>query len=158
MTAEYDKDEVVQAYLQTRTIRGTSKKTGIETKALLHILEELAEEIAYHQEREYREQEMDAAWIKRRARELIELDPRDFIDEDGKLLPPAQWPDTAELLDFDIGPNGIRVKCPGKSAILQMAGNHVDIGAFREKLEVSSSDIVLDTLMKARRDVDEADG
>ncbi|WP_419638737.1 hypothetical protein [Thiolapillus sp.] len=138
MTAEYDKDEVVQAYLQTRTIRGTSKKTGIETKALLHILEELAEEIAYHQEREYREQEMDAAWIKRRAR--------------------AQWPDTAELLDFDIGPNGIRVKCPGKSAILQMAGNHVDIGAFREKLEVSSSDIVLDTLMKARRDVDEADG
>ena len=39
MTTEYDKDEVVQAYLQTRTIRGTSKKTGIETKALLHILE-----------------------------------------------------------------------------------------------------------------------
>ena len=98
---------------------------------------------------------------------LVEIAPMDVIDiltDDGGLKPISQWPKiwrtTLSGLDISTTITNFdettlenmlkKIKWPDKVKNLELIGKHVDVNAFKERLEVSGTVTIADRMAKAR--------
>ncbi|EAS2261581.1 terminase small subunit [Salmonella enterica] len=106
---------------------------------------------------------------------LVEIDQMDVIDilnDDGTLKPIREWPKIwrTTLSGFDLSSTIMnmdetsietilkKIKWPDKVKNLELIGKHVDVNAFKERLEVSGTVTIADRMAKARRRVKEQAG
>lgn len=89
---------------------------------------------------------VDADWMLRRLKEIDEMDVADIMDDAGNILPVSQWPkvwrtsisalDMHELHGSGDAMTIIRkLKLPDKTKNLEMLGRHVEVQAFKDKVE-----------------------
>lgn len=89
---------------------------------------------------------VDADWMLRRLKEIDEMDVADIMDDAGNILPVSQWPkvwrtsisalDMHELQGSGDAMTVIRkLKLPDKTKNLEMLGRHVEVQAFKDKVE-----------------------
>jgi len=91
---------------------------------------------------------MDSAWLLNRLQEVDQLDIADILDDSGHVKPISQWPkawrtsisglDLHELMGQ--GEDAVlttvkKLKMPDKQKNLEMIGRHVEVQAFKDKVE-----------------------
>lgn len=92
---------------------------------------------------------VDAAYVLQRLHEIDQMDVLDILEDDGRLKPIRQWPKvwrtTLHGLDIstiitnydDVNQETIlkKIKWPDKVRNLELLGKHVDVQAFKERIE-----------------------
>ncbi|ASM17980.1 terminase small subunit [Serratia marcescens] len=114
-----------------------------------------------------------ADYVLKRLVEIDELDLADIMNDDLTLKPLSAWPKAwrqflsgvkvAELFEGqgdDKQMIGVlkSIKWPDKVKNLELIGKHVDVMAFKERLEVSGTITIADRMAAARRRVKEQAG
>ncbi len=107
--------------------------------------------------------EIDAAWMLKRLALISEAKLADLYAEDGTLKPVAEWPDIWQqglVAGVDVveerGRDGEslaivrKVKLADRVRVLELIGKHVDVGAWRERMDVVVTDSRADRLARAR--------
>ena len=109
----------------------------------------------------------DAEWVLRRLVADVTADLADLYDDDGNMKPVKDWPmvfrtglvaglDTAQEKlgeDADGKPTYAvvqKVKLADRTRLLELLGKHVDVAAFKDKLEVDVKTELADRLARAR--------
>ncbi len=102
-----------------------------------------------------KETKIDANYVLTRLVEIDQMDVLDILDDDGSIKPVSEWPkvwrtymsgiDIAELWDGrgeDREQIGLlkKIKWPDKVKNLELLGKHIEVQAFKEKYDHSSSD------------------
>lgn len=107
--------------------------------------------------------EIDAKWMLGRLKEIDDMDILDIMSDDGSLKPISEWPKVwrQSLMGLDVtelfGGRGEerdmigilkRIKWPDKLKNLEMLGRHVDVQAFKDRVDarVESVESLLDEL------------
>ena len=89
---------------------------------------------------------INSDYILRRLYEIDNLDITDIINNDGDVIPVSQWPETwrktvnsIEVSSIKTGEEIIgylkKVRWPDKIKNLELLGKHIDVAAFRERIE-----------------------
>lgn len=98
--------------------------------------------------------QVDADWVLRRLHEEAEADMADLYDANGNLKPVAEWPKVwrtglvagVETVMERVGTDADgkpeystvrKVKLADRTRIKELVGKHVDVGAFKERIEVN---------------------
>lgn len=128
--------------------------------------ERVKKRIAELMEERNKRMRVSADYVLMRLVEIDQMDVIDILDDEGGLKPISQWPKVwrTSLSAMDI--NRIRmagkddeddiestlqkIKWPDKVKNLELIGKHVDINAFKERLEVSGTVTIADRMAKAR--------
>jgi len=116
---------------------------------------EILEAIAAAAEGRLERLQINADYVLQRLIEIDQLDAADITDDEGYILPLKQWPkawrtyisgmDVSELFDGQ-GMNRKKIgdlkkiKWPDKVKNLELLGKHINVAAFREKIDHTSSD------------------
>ncbi|WP_027854689.1 terminase small subunit [Marinobacterium litorale] len=145
-----DSDAYRQAYNTERMKPETVNNKAYALKNKAHI----GARIAVLREERCKRTQIDADYVLQRHREIDEMDVIDIMDDDGGLLPVRQWPkvwrqfisgmDVSELFDGRGDEKAIvgvmkKIKWPDKIRNLELMGKHVDVQAYKEKLEHGGS-------------------
>ncbi len=116
---------------------------------------------------------VSADYVLLRLVEIDQMDVLDILNDDMSIKPVSEWPKVwrqyltgFELADMFEGRGdekelvGIlkKIKWPDKVKNLELIGKHVDVNAFKERLEVSGTVTIADRMAKARRRVKEQAG
>ena len=112
---------------------------------------------------------VSADYVLQRLVEIDQMDVLDILDDEGGLKPISQWPKVwrTSLSAMDInrirmagkdGDDDIestlqKVKWPDKVKNLELIGKHVDVMAFKERVEVSGTVTIADKMAAARKRV-----
>lgn len=93
---------------------------------------------------------IDADYVLKRLTEIDQMDVLDILNDIGDLLPIKEWPKvwrtTLSGLDISIIGSGDteaimkKIKWPDKVKNLELLGKHIDVQAFKEKIDNTSSD------------------
>ncbi|MBI8974061.1 terminase small subunit [Enterobacter hormaechei] len=128
--------------------------------------ERIQKRIAELMEERNKRNRVSADYVLMRLVEIDQMDVIDILDDEGGLKPISQWPKVwrTSLSAMDI--NRIRmagkddeddiestlqkIKWPDKVKNLELIGKHVDVNAFKERLEVSGTVTIADRMAKAR--------
>jgi len=128
--------------------------------------ERVQKRIAELMEERNKRMRVSADYVLMRLVEIDQMDVIDILDDEGGLKPISQWPKVwrTSLSAMDI--NRIRmagkddeddiestlqkIKWPDKVKNLELIGKHVDVNAFKERLEVSGTVTIADRMAKAR--------
>ncbi|WP_417329182.1 terminase small subunit [Halomonas cupida] len=117
------------------------------------------------QERSERVQ-IDADYVLRRLVEIDQMDVLDILNDDGGLKPIKEWPKAWRryVAGMDVseiwGMNGDereqigvlkKIKWPDKVKNLDMLGKHVDVQAWKERVEHSVDEKLAEAIMAGRR-------
>lgn len=102
------------------------------------------------------------------------MDVIDILDDEGGLKPISQWPKVWRTSISAVDINRIRmamkddeediestlqkIKWPDKVKNLELIGKHVDVNAFKERLEVTGTVTIADRMAAARRRLKERRG
>lgn len=93
--------------------------------------------------------EVNADWVLKRLAQLADADLADLYGADGGLLPVDQWPEVwrrglvAGIETIEERVDGVvvgqlrKVKLADRVKLLELLGRHVDVGAFRERVELT---------------------
>lgn len=112
---------------------------------------------------------VSADYVLLRLVEIDQMDVLDILNDDGSLRPIREWPKIwrTTLSGFDLSSTIMnmnedsietilkKIKWPDKVKNLELIGKHVDVNAFKERLEVSGTVTIADKIAKARRRVKE---
>ncbi len=115
---------------------------------------------------------VSADYVLLRLVEIDQMDVLDILNDDGTLKPIRQWPKIwrTTLSGFDLSSTIMnmdetsietilkKIKWPDKVKNLELIGKHVDVNAFKERLEVSGTVTIADRMAKARLRVKEQAG
>lgn len=127
---------------------------------------------------------VSADYVLLRLVEIDQMDVLDILNDDGGMKPIAEWPKVwrtslsamdiatikttqaslqkengeADLSVEDVEHILKKVKWPDKVKNLELIGKHVDVNAFKERLEVSGTVTIADRIAAARRRVKEQAG
>ncbi|HDC4673066.1 terminase small subunit [Enterobacter kobei] len=116
---------------------------------------------------------VSADYVLMRLVEIDQMDVLDILNDDMSIKPVSEWPKVwrqyltgFELADMFEGRGdekelvGIlkKIKWPDKVKNLELIGKHVDVNAFKERLEVSGTVTIADRMAAARRRVKEQAG
>lgn len=115
---------------------------------------------------------VSADYVLMRLVEIDQMDVLDILNDDGSLRPIREWPKIwrTTLSGFDLSSTIMnmdettietilkKIKWPDKVKNLELIGKHVDVNAFRERLEVSGTVTIADRIAAARRRVKEQAG
>ncbi|EOF5143011.1 terminase small subunit [Klebsiella pneumoniae] len=117
---------------------------------------------------------VSADYVLLRLVEMVQMDVSDILDDDGGIKPVSQWPKVwrTSLSAMDInrirmagkdGEDDIestlqKVKWPDKVKLLELIGKHVDVNAFKERMEVNVNVTIADRIAAARRRLKEHQG
>lgn len=117
---------------------------------------------------------VSADYVLMRLVEIDQMDVIDILDDEGGLKPISQWPKVWRTSLSAVDINRIRmagkddeddiestlqkIKWPDKVKNLELIGKHVDVNAFKERLEVSGTVTIADRMAAARRRVKEQAG
>lgn len=138
--------------------------------------ERIQKRIAELMEERNKRMRVSADYVLMRLVEIDQMDVLDILNDDGGMKPIAEWPKvwrtslsamdiatiktTQASLQKDNGEADLsvedvehilkKVKWPDKVKNLELIGKHVDVNAFKERLEVSGTVTIADRMAKAR--------
>lgn len=116
---------------------------------------------------------VSADYVLLRLVEIDQMDVLDILNDDMSIKPVSQWPKVWRqyLSGFDLADMfegrgddkelvGIlkKIKWPDKVKNLELIGKHVDVNAFKERVEVSGSLTIADKMAAARKRVKDREG
>lgn len=127
--------------------------------------ERVQKRIAELMEERNKRMRVSADYVLMRLVEIDQMDVLDILNDDMSIKPVSEWPKIwrqyltgFELADMFEGRGdekelvGIlkKIKWPDKVKNLELIGKHVDVNAFKERLEVSGTVTIADRMAKAR--------
>ena len=115
---------------------------------------------------------VSADYVLLRLVEIDQMDVLDILNDDGSLKPIREWPKIwrTTLSGFDLSSTIMnmdetsietilkKIKWPDKVKNLELIGKHVDVMAFKERLEVSGTVTIADRMAAARRRLKDRQG
>lgn len=134
--------------------------------------ERVQKRIAELMEERNKRMRVSADYVLMRLVEIDQMDVLDILNDDGSLKPIREWPKIwrTTLSGFDLSSTIMnmnedsietilkKIKWPDKVKNLELIGKHVDVNAFKERLEVSGTVTIADRMAAARRRVREQAG
>ncbi|HCC6092543.1 TPA: terminase small subunit [Citrobacter freundii] len=151
---------------------GFSPNTAAVKASVMMRDERIQKRIAELMEERNKRLRVSADYVLLRLVEIDQMDVIDILNDDGTLKPIRQWPKIwrTTLSGFDLSSTIMnmdeksietilkKIKWPDKVKNLELIGKHVDVNAFKERLEVSGTVTIADRMAKARRRVKEQAG
>lgn len=151
---------------------GFSPKTAAVKASVMMRDERIQKRIAELMEERNKRLRVSADYVLLRLVEIDQMDVLDILNDDGSLKPISQWPKIwrTTLSGFDLSSTIInmnedaienilkKIKWPDKVKNLELIGKHVDVMAFKERLEVSGNITIADRMAAARKRVKEQAG
>ncbi|WP_109740485.1 terminase small subunit [Citrobacter amalonaticus] len=151
---------------------GFSPNTAHVKASVMMRDERIQKRIADLMEERNKRLRVSADYVLLRLVEIDQMDVLDILNDDGTLKPISQWPKIwrTTLSGFDLSSTIMnmdetsietilkKIKWPDKVKNLELIGKHVDVNAFKERLEVSGTVTIADRMAKARRRVKEQAG
>lgn len=152
---------------------GFSPNTAAVKASVMMRDERIQKRIAELMEERNKRLRVSADYVLLRLVEIDQMDVIDILNDDGTLKPIREWPRIwrTTLSGFDLSSTIMnmnedsietilkKIKWPDKVKNLELIGKHVDVNAFKERLEVSGTVTIADRMAKARRRVkDQAGG
>lgn len=163
---------------------GFSPNTAHVKASVMMRDERIQKRIAELMEERNKRNRVSADYVLLRLVEIDQMDVLDILNDDGGMKPIAEWPKVwrtslsamdiatikttqaslqkengeADLSVEDVEHILKKVKWPDKVKNLELIGKHVDVNAFKERLEVSGTVTIADKIAKARRRVKEQAG
>lgn len=163
---------------------GYSHKTAAKFASQNMRDERVQKRIAELMEERNKRMRVSADYVLMRLVEIDQMDVLDILNDDGGMKPIAEWPKVwrtslsamdiatikttqaslqkengeADLSVEDVEHIMKKVKWPDKVKNLELIGKHVDVNAFKERLEVSGTVTIADRMAAARRRVKEQAG
>lgn len=115
---------------------------------------------------------VNADYVLLRLVEIDQMDVIDILNDDGGLKPISQWPKiwrtTLSGLDISTTITNFdettlenmlkKIKWPDKVKNLELIGKHVDVNAFKDRVEVSGTVTIADRMAAARKRLKERQG
>ncbi|EBU8357360.1 terminase small subunit [Salmonella enterica subsp. enterica serovar Typhimurium] len=151
---------------------GFSPNTAAVKASVMMRDERIQKRIAELMEERNKRLRVSADYVLLRLVEIDQMDVLDILNDDGTLKPIREWPKIwrTTLSGFDLSSTIMnmdetsietilkKIKWPDKVKNLELIGKHVDVNAFKERLEVSGTVTIADRMAKARRRVKEQSG
>lgn len=152
---------------------GFSPNTAAVKASVMMRDERIQKRIAELMEERNKRLRVSADYVLLRLVEIDQMNVIDILNDDMSIKPVSEWPKVwrqyltgFELADMFEGRGdekelvGIlkKIKWPDKVKNLELIGKHVDVNAFKERLEVSGTVTIADRMAKARRRVKEQAG
>lgn len=151
---------------------GFSPNTAAVKASAMMRDERIQKRIAELMEERNKRLRVSADYVLLRLVEIDQMDVLDILNDDGTLKPIREWPKIwrTTLSGFDLSSTIMnmnedsietilkKIKWPDKVKNLELIGKHVDVNAFKERLEVSGTVTIADRMAKARRRVKELAG
>lgn len=152
---------------------GFSPNTAAVKASVMMRDERIQKRIAELMEERNKRMRVSADYVLMRLVEIDQMDVLDILNDDMSIKPVSEWPKVwrqyltgFELADMFEGRGdekelvGIlkKIKWPDKVKNLELIGKHVDVNAFKERLEVSGTVTIADRMAAARRRVKEQAG
>lgn len=151
---------------------GFSPNTAAVKASVMMRDERIQKRIADLMEERNKRNRVSADYVLMRLVEIDQMDVIDILNDDGSLKPIREWPKIwrTTLSGFDLSSTIMnmnedaietilkKIKWPDKVKNLELIGKHVDVNAFKERLEVSGTVTIADKMAKARRRVKELAG
>ncbi|MBS3048145.1 terminase small subunit [Enterobacter mori] len=151
---------------------GYSHKTAAKFASQNMRDERVKKRIAELMEERNKRMRVSADYVLMRLVEIDQMDVLDILNDDGGLKPIREWPKIwrTTLSGFDLSSTIMnmnedsietilkKIKWPDKVKNLELIGKHVDVNAFKERLEVSGTVTIADRMAAARRRVKEQAG
>lgn len=148
---------------------GYSVKTATQKAAGLMNLPKVVARIEALMEARNKRLRVSADYVLLRLVEIDQMDVLDIMNDDGGLKPISLWPKiwrtTLSGLDISTTITNFdettlenmlkKIKWPDKVKNLELIGKHVDVMAFKERIEVSGTVTIADRMANARRRVKE---
>ncbi len=144
---------------------GFSPNTAAVKASVMMRDERIHKRIAELMEERNKRMRVSADYVLMRLVEIDQMDVLDILNDDMSIKPVSEWPKVwrqyltgFELADMFEGRGdekelvGIlkKIKWPDKVKNLELIGKHVDVNAFKERLEVSGTVTIADRMAKAR--------
>ncbi len=155
---------------------GFSPNTAAVKASVMMRDERIRKRIAELMEERNKRNRVSADYVLMRLVEIDQMDVLDILNDDGGMKPIAEWPKVwrtslsamdiatikttqaslqkengeADLSVEDVEHILKKVKWPDKVKNLELIGKHVDVNAFKERLEVSGTVTIAERMAKAR--------
>lgn len=143
---------------------GFSPNTAAVKASVMMRDERIQKRIAELMEERNKRMRVSADYVLMRLVEIDQMDVLDILNDDGSLKPIREWPKIwrTTLSGFDLSSTIMnmnedsietilkKIKWPDKVKNLELIGKHVDVNAFKERLEVSGTVTIADRMAKAR--------
>jgi phage terminase small subunit len=134
--------------------------------------ERIQKRIAELMEERNKRLRVSADYVLLRLVEIDQMDVIDILNDDGTLKPIREWPKIwrTTLSGFDLSSTIMnmdettietilkKIKWPDKVKNLELIGKHVDVMAFKERMEVNVNVTIADRIAAARRRLKEQQG
>lgn len=141
---------------------GYSADTAPQSASRLMADQRILDRIAELRQSRNRRTKIDADTVLLKLVEMVEADVGDILDVNGAIKPIKQWPEVwrksvsaFDVLELDndgkISTTLKKVKLLDKVKILELIGRHVDVSAFRDKVEVDVNFSLAERLAAARK-------
>ncbi|EJJ1122538.1 terminase small subunit [Escherichia coli] len=151
---------------------GFSPNTAAVKASVMMRDERIQKRIAELMEERNKRNRVSADYVLMRLVEIDQMDVLDILNDDGSLKPIREWPKIwrTTLSGFDLSSTIMnmnedsietilkKIKWPDKVKNLELIGKHVDVNAFKERLEVSGTVTIADRMAKARDRVKKQSG
>lgn len=151
---------------------GFSPNTAAVKASVMMRDERIQKRIAELMEERNKRNRVSADYVLMRLVEIDQMDVLDILNDDGSLKPIREWPKIwrTTLSGFDLSSTIMnmnedsietilkKIKWPDKVKNLELICKHVDVNAFKERLEVSGTVTIADRMAAARRRVKEQAG
>lgn len=151
---------------------GFSPNTASVKASVMMRDERIQKRIAELMEERNKRNRVSADYVLMRLVEIDQMDVLDILNDDGSLKPIREWPKIwrTTLSGFDLSSTIMnmnedsietilkKIKWPDKVKNLELIGKHVDVNAFKERLEISGTVTIADRMAAARRRVKEQAG
>lgn len=151
---------------------GFSPNTAAAKASVMMRDERIQKRIAELMEERNKRLRVSADYVLQRLVEIDQMDVLDILQDDGGLRPISQWPKiwrtTLSGLDISTTITNFnettlenmlkKIKWPDKVKNLELIGKHVDVNAFKERVEVSGTVTIADRMARARDRVKKQSG
>lgn len=146
---------------------GFSPNTAAVKSSVMMRDERIQKRIAELMEERNKRLRVSADYVLLRLVEIDQMDVIDILNDDGTLKPIREWPKIwrTTLSGFDLSSTIMnmnedsietilkKIKWPDKVKNLELIGKHVDVNAFRERLEIDVKMTIAEKMAKARKRV-----
>lgn len=151
---------------------GFSPNTAAVKASVMMRDERIQKRIAELMEERNKRLRVSADYVLLRLVEIDQMDVLDILNDDGTLKPIREWPKIwrTTLSGFDLSSTIMnmnedsietilkKIKWPDKVKNLELIGKHVDVNAFRERLEIDVKMTIAEKMAKARKRVQAQSG
>ena len=153
---------------------GFSPNTAAVKASVMMRDERIQKRIAELMEERNKRLRVSADYVLLRLVEIDQMDVIDILNDEGGLKPISQWPKVWRTSISAVDINRIRmamkddeediestlqkIKWPDKVKNLELSGKHVDVNAFRDRLEIDVRMTIAEKMAKARKRVQAQSG